>query len=625
MISKRLSPLKSIKQFLSPILQMVRLAWQARPLLLVTLILLDIVQGLVPLATAWLTKLLFDSLAQGLQSGAGSELSFQIIVILVAQVMVGIFSYLLGQANNYAKAELGRKLTLHVQQMVYCQINSFAGLRYFEDPEFHDTVSLGIRGAGQGPTQTVQNFSNLLRSLAVLVSFIGVLLLFNLLLALAVIVAVLPQLYTQTQIGRQRFRLAAANTFRQRQMSYYGNLLSNEHYVKEVRLFGLAEWLLKGFLGIATEYHQTKRQQEVREIKWQLPVELLARLAAGGAFIFIALQVLAGRLTIGDITLYMSAVSSVQANLAGIIFALAGINENALFYRQFMRLMALPSDIPAPAAAQPVPPLRQGIELRDVSFRYAESRPWVLRHANLFIPAGQCLALVGLNGAGKTTLVKLLTRLYDVTEGEILWDGIDIRQFDPAALRQQMGVIFQDFARYNLTLRENIGVGDVAHLDDEARIRQAGRQAGLADVIHKLPRGYDTVLSRWLVEEADAGGELSGGQWQKVALARLFMRQAALHILDEPTAALDAQAEHEIFEQFVDLAAGRTSLLISHRFSTVSMAGVVAVIENGRITEYGSHADLMAAGGSYARLYRLQASKYNGQHPAQSERLAQFP
>jgi ATP-binding cassette, subfamily B, bacterial len=475
LIFKRLSPLKSIKQFLSPILQMIRLAWQAQPLLLVTLILLDLVQGLIPLATAWLTKLLFDLLAQGLQSSGGSNLSTPIILILVAQVMVGIFSYLLGLANSYAKAELRRKLNLHIQQTVYRQINSFAGLRYFEDPAFYDTVSLGTRGAEQGPGQTIQNFSNLLRSLAVLVSFIGVLLLFNLLLALAVIVAVLPQLYTQTKIGGQRFKLAVDNTFRQRQMGYYGNLLSNDHYVKEVRLFGLADWLLKSFLQIATAYQESQRQQDVREIKWQLPVELLARLVAGGAFIFIALQVLAGRLTIGDVTLYISAVSNVQASLTGIIFALAGINENVLFYRQFMRLMALPSNILPPESAQPVPPLRQGIELCNLSFRYAESRPWILRHINLFIPAGQCVALVGLNGAGKTTLVKLVTRLYDVTEGKILWDGIDIRHFDPAALRQQMGVIFQDFVRYNLTVRENIGLGDVALMANEARIQQAGR------------------------------------------------------------------------------------------------------------------------------------------------------
>ncbi|MCL4869810.1 MAG: ABC transporter ATP-binding protein/permease [Anaerolineae bacterium] len=590
---------------------MTRLAWQVQPTAFVGVVLLDSLQGLAPLATAWLTKHLFDLFAQGLQQDSNGSLVFYITLVLVAQVLITIFSYMLGVTDSYLRAELGRKLALYVQSSIYKKVNSFIGLKYFEDPQFYDIIALASRGAENGPVHTLRNFSDCLRGIVVLASFISILLWFNPLLALVVIVATLPQLYTQIQIGRQRFKLAVANTFPQRQMSYYGSLLSNEHYVKEVRLFGLADWLLSGFLGIATAYQQSQRQQELREIKWQLPIELLAKLVAGGAFIFIALQVLAGQLSLGDVTLYMSAVSSVQANLAGIIFALAGLNENVLFYRQYMRLMALPSDIPFPESARPLPPLGQGIELRNVSFRYADSRPWVLRHFNLFIPAGHCVALVGLNGAGKTTLVKLLTRLYDVTEGEILWDGIDIRCFEPEALRQQMGVIFQDFARYNLSVRENIGVGGVAHLDDEGRIMRAGRQAGLADVIQKLPRGYDTILSRWLVEEADAGAELSGGQWQKVALARLFMRNATFYILDEPTAALDAQAEHEVFEQFVTLTAGRTSLLISHRFSTVSMADVVAVIEKGQVIEYGSHQALLAAGGSYARLYMLQAARYS--------------
>ena len=432
------------KQFLVTILQMSRLAWKSQPTIFVIITLLDIILGLVPLGAAWLTKQLFDLLAQGIQVGTSENILLSVIIVLVIQALLVVFSYLLELINKYLKTELGRQLTLHIQNAIYGKINSFAGLRYFEDPTFYDTLALASRGAEQGPLQTIQNLFDSLRGTTILISFFTALLFFNPLLAAAVVVAILPQFYIQMKIGQQRFNLAAVNTPQQRQMSYYGNLLSDYHSAKEVRLFGLGDWLLTRLSQILLELHEMKRCQDIREIKWQFPIYLLSKVVASGAFIFIAVQAVRGLLSIGDVTLYMGAVSSVQGTLSHIIFALAGINENVLFYRQYMRLMAVPSDIPAPAAAQPVPPLRQGIELRDVSFRYAESRPWVLRHANLFIPAGQCLALVGLNGAGKTTLVKLLTRLYDVTEGEILWDGIDIRQFDPAALRQQMGVIFQD-------------------------------------------------------------------------------------------------------------------------------------------------------------------------------------
>jgi ATP-binding cassette subfamily B protein len=261
-----------------------------------------------------------------------------------------------------------------------------------------------------------------------------------------------------------------------------------------------------------------------------------------------------------------------------------------------------------------------GIELRNVSFRYSNEQPWILRNVNLHIPVGRCLALVGLNGAGKTTLAKLLTRMYDPTEGSILWDGVDIRSFSPQELRQHISAIFQDFLHYDLTAQENIGLGNVASLHDNERVMLAARRAGIHERIVALPKGYQTVLSRWLIatdnntegqgQGMTSGIDLSGGEWQKVALARMFMRECDLLILDEPTAALDVQAEYELYSRFVELMMGRTSLLITHRFSTIQMADFVAVLEAGTVVEYGSHEELVLQGGTYAKLYTTQAQYY---------------
>ncbi|HYP20531.1 MAG TPA: ABC transporter ATP-binding protein, partial [Chloroflexia bacterium] len=348
---------------------------------------------------------------------------------------------------------------------------------------------------------------------------------------------------------------------------------------------------------------------QLREVRWQVLLSVLANVISGIAFVAVVLQALEGRLSLGDIALYSGAVVSMQGALGGIISALASANESVLFYSRYADLLALPEPLPLAGSPSPIAALKSGIELRNVSFRYSESHPWVLRNVNLCIPAGQRVALVGLNGAGKTTLVKLLTRLYDPTEGQVLWDDTDIRAFDPGELRRRIGIIFQDFVRYELTVQENIGLGDVTRIGDESSVRRAATQAGVDDVIGNLPRGYKTTLSRWLAE-GESGADLSGGEWQKIALARMFMRQADLLILDEPTAALDAQAEYDLYNSFVELVGQRTCLLITHRFSTVRMADVVAVIEDGRITEYGPHSELLALDKTYARLYRMQAERY---------------
>jgi ATP-binding cassette subfamily B protein len=293
-----------------------------------------------------------------------------------------------------------------------------------------------------------------------------------------------------------------------------------------------------------------------------------------------------------------------------LINSMARTNDSVLFFRLYTDILALEQPLAINLHTQPVPPLSKGITLRNVSFRYSEQHPWILRKVDLFLPAGKCLALVGLNGAGKTTLVKLLTRLYDPTEGAIFWDDSDIRSFDPQAFRHHLSTIFQDFARYELTVSENIGLGAIERIEASDEIRQAALKAGIHERIGALADGYQTILSRWMAQDNKPGADLSGGEWQKLALARMLMRTSDVLILDEPSAALDAQAEHDLYCHFRELMRDRTSLLITHRFSTIRMADAIAVIEQGQISEYGTHDELLACHGTYAQLYTLQAEKY---------------
>jgi ATP-binding cassette subfamily B protein len=327
-------------------------------------------------------------------------------------------------------------------------------------------------------------------------------------------------------------------------------------------------------------------------------------------YLYVALQAIAGRLTLGDLTLYTTAAQSVQNSIQGILSGFSNMYEHNLYLSNLFELMATESKLTAPSSPAPMPePFRGEIRFDHVSFAYPEAKENALSDLSFTVSPGETLAIVGRNGAGKTTLFKLICRLYDPIEGRILIDGLDIRDYDPEALRSQIGAMFQDYVTYQATAAENIGLGNLSHVSDREAIERAGREGGADSLISTLPAGYDTALGKWF----DSGVNLSGGEWQKVALARAFMRDARILLLDEPTSALDAQAEYELFERLRSLTRGKTAVYISHRFSTVRRADRILFLEHGRLVEQGTHEQLMRLNGRYARLFRLQASAYTGE------------
>lgn len=589
------------------------LCYRSAPVLTLTLAVLALLSGLFPAVAAWLTKLVIDSLSSE-QAITGS-----LWLLVAALGIAGLVVAAMLHVRGYVQTELERRLDHRTQDELYSAVNRFSGLARFENPAFLDRLRLADQGSSSIATTATGLFS-LGQNGVTLVSMVGTLAVLSPVMTAAVLATAVPAILAQLGLSHRRARLTAVTTQTMRRRMFYGELLTEAQSAKEVRLLGLGGFLQGRMRSELRSVHDRERTLDRRELRTQTWLAVLGAAVAGAGLLWVVNAVAGGALTVGDVSVFVAAVAAVQAALAGSVDEIARAHQELLLFGHFLHVTATADDLHPPAASVHPPALRHGIELRDVWFRYADDHPWVLRGVNLTIPHGSAVALVGRNGAGKSTLVKLLCRFYDPTHGAVLWDGVDLREFPVAELRDRIGALFQDYMSYDFTAADNIAVGDLEHFTDERRVVAAARLAGVDSTIRKLPRGYRTLLSRTFFVDSDTSGAspdtgvmLSGGQWQRVALARAFMRGGRdLMILDEPSAGLDAMAEHEVHERLRRHRAGRTSLLISHRLGGVRDADLIVVLSGGRITERGRHHELLASGGEYAHLFALQASGYRG-------------
>jgi ATP-binding cassette, subfamily B, bacterial len=588
------------------------LVWRSAPAGVVTLAALTLVAAALPPAVAYVGKLIIDAViaahgSTGLPRQAALARAVRLVGIeLGAVTLQAACERALGLIRQLVGLRLGIDLNVQILEKA-----RRLELAHFEDAEFYDKLTRARREASTRPLSLIQSNFQVIRNGLTLAGYIALLVRFSWWMAAGVLIATIPAFIAEARFTGAAFRLRNWRSPDSRRLTYLEYVLANDEHAKEVKLFGLAPLLLDRYKRLAETFFNDDRRLAIGRAGWGYGLSLMSTVVFYGCYASIVVATVRGRLSLGDMTLGLVAFRQGQQSFQAVLSALGGMYEDTLYMSNLFEYFAIPTD--APRGLGPIALVRpeQGIRFDNVGFRYpakpGSAERWALRGVNVFIPKGESLALVGENGAGKTTFIKLLANLYQPTEGSVLLDGRDLRTWDEDELRRRIGVIFQDFNEYQLALRENVAFGSVAHLGDELRVGRAVDQGGARELVGELPAGLETQLGRWF----GGGVELSGGQWQKVALARAFMREEAdILILDEPTAALDAEAEHAVFQRFKVLAAGRTTILISHRFPTVRMADRILVLEAGRVVEDGTHASLVAAGHRYARMFNLQAAGY---------------
>ncbi|GAB2781958.1 ABC transporter ATP-binding protein [Halomonas shantousis] len=583
------------------------LVWSTSRPLTLGLALCTLVAGILPAVAAWLGQLIIDAVVaaaaahqQDAQAPLGPVLRY---VALEAGVvaLIALAQRALSAQQSLLRALLGQRVNVMILEKAQT-----LSLAQFEDSEFYDKLTRARREASTRPLSLVNKTFGLIQNGISLSSFAVLLVQFSPWALALLMVGALPVFFSEAKFSGDAFRLFRRRSPHTRMQTYLEVVLAREDSIKEVKLFGLGPELLRRYRAIFDRLYAEDRRLTIRRDSWGFLLGLLGTLAFYAAYVWAVIDTVAGRLSLGQLTMYLAVFKQGQAAVSASLTAISGMYEDNLYLSnlyEYLEQPVVPESGHLREGARP----GEGIRFENVSFRYPGAAHPVIRHIDLHLRPGQSLALVGENGSGKTTLIKLLTRLYTPSEGRILLDGSDLQEWDVAALRRRIGVIFQDFVRYQLQVGENVGVGDVEALAHESRWRDAARQGMAEGFIETLSEGYRTQLGRWFKN----GQELSGGQWQKIALARAYMRREAdILVLDEPTAAMDAAAEAQVFEQFRQHAEARMTILISHRFSTVRMADQIIVMQHGAIIEQGTHAALLALDGRYAQLFRLQAKGY---------------
>ena len=606
-LKERFSALRTLRPFIA-------MVWRASPSLMAVSLAMRLVRALVPVVALYVGKLIIDDVVRVVQMPGrpttldgwleSGELQW-LGILLSAEFALAVLSDVLIRVVSLVDGLLSEKVT-NASSVSLMEHAATLDLEDFEDAEFQDQLERARRQTSGRLTLMAQLLAQA-QALVTVASFAAGLLVYAPWLIVLLLVALLPVFLGEQHFSAQTYTLDFGRTPERRELDYVRQTAASVETAKEVKIFGLNRWLIEHYRRLADGFYATNRRLALRRAGWGSLFAAIGTVGYYLAYAYIVWRTLSGAFSIGDLTFLAGSFARLRGLLEQLLTTFSTTAAQALYLNDLFSFFDMRPEILSPANARPFPkPIREGFVFEDVGFIYPGADRWAVRHLNFILKAGEVVALVGENGAGKTTLVKLLTRLYDPDEGRILLDGHDLREYDLEALRGSMGVIFQDFVRYNFTARDNIAVGRIDARDDQARIERAAHASQADDVIAGLAAGYDQRIGKRFKN----GVELSGGEWQKIAIARAYMREAEVLILDEPTAALDARAEFEVFQRFKELSHGKTAVLISHRFSSVRMADRIFVLADGGIEDIGTHEELVAKPGLYAELFELQAAGY---------------